>query len=338
MIDQANPYGQSPNEEQIASQHSRDDTQQSTKPSDRPISPAPDETFAPQGHFAVEELRKHVYAKSHVRSARQGKSQQGQNRQNVGLAIRTRKAVGLPSDIGIAATLRASGLRRSRLALPRQAPMNSDQGINQANVNPQRHHNSESKQSRPVTKEDLRVKVRQAKAGTLILFVVDSSGSMGARKRMELVKGVILDLLGDAYRKRDRIGMIVFRGERATLLVPPTNSVEVAEQKLRQLPTGGKTPLAAGLALADQVLEREVRRASTLAPLLMLITDGRGNVGPSPLEAAQNLSTKEYPTIVLDSEQGYVKLGDAKELAQALNGLYAPLDQLPQLVGTGSSQ
>lgn len=334
MIDRESPQNEQPND----SHHPQENPQASTRPNEAPASPVPDETFTPQGHFAVEELLGRVYAKSKARPPSFGKRQEGEKKQNVGLAVGTAKAVGALSDIGIAATLRASGLRRSRLALPRNEPWNCDQSRDETNATPQIPQGKEVAQPSLVSKEDLRVKIRQAKAGTLILFVVDSSGSMGARKRMELVKGAILDLLGDAYRKRDRVGMIIFRGERATLLVPPTNSADVAMQKLRHLPTGGKTPLAAGLLLADQLLENQLRRASTIAPLLILVTDGRGNVGPAPMQAAQNLSTKGYPTIVLDSEQGYVKLGDAKELAQVLNGLYAPLDQLPQLVGTGSRQ
>jgi magnesium chelatase subunit D len=153
---------------------------------------------------------------------------------------------------------------------------------------------------------------------------------MGARKRMVAVKGAILSLLLAAYQKRDRVGLITFRGSGARLLVPPTNSVELAERQLRQLPTGGQTPLAAGLRLADQVLTAYLQRDAALTPLLVLITDGRANLGP-PVQLRQvtgTLAQKKLAALVLDSEQGFVRLGLARELAVWLNAQYLPLDEL----------
>ncbi len=177
---------------------------------------------------------------------------------------------------------------------------------------------------------DLRVKIRRARTGNLILFVVDASGSMGARKRMVAVKGAVLSLLLDAYQKRDRVGLITFRGQGAKMLVSPTNSVELAERHLRQLPTGGRTPLAAGLQLAGQVLTTHLQRDAALAPLLVLVTDGRANVGqPNLLHyAATTVSKKQIAALVLDSEQGYVRLGKARELAGWLGAEYLLLDEL----------
>lgn len=158
---------------------------------------------------------------------------------------------------------------------------------------------------------------------------------MGARKRMVAVKGAVLSLLLDAYQKRDRVGLIAFRGQNAELQVPPTHSVELAERRLRQLPTGGRTPLAAGLRLADQILTRHLRQDAALTPLLVLITDGRANAGlrgtdvtGQVRQAALALGQKKAATIVLDSEQGFVRLGLSRQLAAWLEAEYLPLDQL----------
>ena len=181
-----------------------------------------------------------------------------------------------------------------------------------------------------ITLDDLRVKVRHSRTGNLILFVVDASGSMGARKRMVAVKGAILSLLLDAYQKRDRVGLIAFRGSSAELLVPPTNSVELAERSLRRLPTGGRTPLAAGLQLAGQTLTQYLQRDTALTPLLVLVTDGRANDGhvTTLQQAAISLAQKRIAGLVLDSEQGFVRLGAAREIAAWLAADYWPLDQL----------
>ncbi len=175
---------------------------------------------------------------------------------------------------------------------------------------------------------DLRVRLRRARVGNLVLFVVDASGSMAARKRMVAVKGAVLGLLLEAYQKRDRVGLVAFRGQGAELLVPPTNSVELAERRLRRLPTGGRTPLAAGLALAEQLLARRWNGREAPEPLLVLVTDGRANVGEDPTIPARRLAALGVPGLVLDSEQGFVKLGKARELAEALGALHVPLDEL----------
>jgi len=177
---------------------------------------------------------------------------------------------------------------------------------------------------------DLRIKVRRARIGNLILFVVDASGSMGARQRMIAVKGAVLSLLLDAYQKRDRVGLIAFRGQGAEVLVPPTNSVELAEQRLRHMPTGGRTPLVAGLQLADQVLTSHLQRDAALTPLLVLITDGRPNVGSLVQlhHTALTLAQKRIAVLVLDTEQNFVHLGAAREVAAWLEAEYLLLDQL----------
>lgn len=130
-----------------------------------------------------------------------------------------------------------------------------------------------------VSKEDVHRKVRTRKVGACIVLCVDASGSMGASSRMEAAKAAALELLVDAYQRRDRVGVVSFRGESAEVLLPPTSSVELANLKLRSLPTGGATPLAAGIMQAIDVLKSEIRRDPDVVPWLVLLTDGRGNVG-----------------------------------------------------------
>lgn len=181
---------------------------------------------------------------------------------------------------------------------------------------------------------DLRVKERRRRIGNLILFVVDASGSMAAKRRMEAVKGAVLSLLLDAYQKRDRVGMIAFRGKQAELLLPPTNSIDLAERALRKMPTGGRTPLPHALTLAHDTLRKAARGDEQLIPLLVLLSDGRVNVGlagnprQDTQQAAAALAKRRVASLVLDSEQGYVRLGLARKVATWLNGQYLKLEAL----------
>jgi len=182
-----------------------------------------------------------------------------------------------------------------------------------------------------ITRADLHQKVRTGKTGTLLLLVVDASGSMSASRRMEAVKATVLSLLTDAYQQRDTVGVIAFRGVEAQVLLAPTRSVEVAEQALRALPTGGRTPLPHALQLAAQLLDRAEQ-----PPLLVLLSDGKANVplpgGGDPSQQTQQLANqlraRAIPTLVLDTDSGYLRLGKAAELATALGAQYLPLDEL----------
>lgn len=187
--------------------------------------------------------------------------------------------------------------------------------------------------------DDLRLKKRENRVGATLLFVVDASGSMAARKRMTAVKGAILSLLQDAYEKRDRIGMIAFRNNEAELILPVTRSIEAASKQLRDIPTGGKTPLADGLAKAYNVLHSEKRRNNDTLPVMIIVTDGRANessIGLSAyadiwnecLEAAKLIRAAGIRSLVLDTEQGFVKLGRSRELADALGAEYRLLDHV----------
>lgn len=184
-----------------------------------------------------------------------------------------------------------------------------------------------------IQKEDIHLKIRQGKSGNLILFVVDASGSMAAAQRMEAVKGSVLSLLKDAYQKRDMVGVIAFRGVEAEVVLEPTFSIDLAERALESLPTGGRTPLAHALQLTVQVLNQN---KNNITPLLVILSDGKANVPlqgrgdawKQVMQLSGEISEKEIATIVLDTEQGYLKLGRAGELASLLGGACITLDSL----------
>ena len=181
-------------------------------------------------------------------------------------------------------------------------------------------------------RDDLREPVRAGREGNLVLFVVDASGSMAARQRMRAVKEAALSLLVDAYQRRDRVGMVTFRGTGAEVVLPPTSSVEVGAARLAALPTGGRTPLAAGLLRAAEVLRVERMRDPRRRPLVVLLTDGRATAGGDAvgdaLRAADHLARSGAASIVVDCESGPVRLGLAPRLAVALGGECLRLDEL----------
>ncbi|MDQ5829372.1 MAG: VWA domain-containing protein, partial [Actinomycetota bacterium] len=177
-------------------------------------------------------------------------------------------------------------------------------------------------------REDLRQNVREGREGNLVLFVVDASGSMAARRRMSAVKGAVLSLLTDAYQRRDKVGLVSFRGEGARVLLPPTSSVELGVLRLKEMPTGGRTPLAAALEEAARVLKRERLRERERRPLLVLLTDGRATSGPDPRVAAAALRSLGVSSVVVDTEDGYVRLGMAGALAEAMGARCLHLEDL----------
>ncbi len=184
---------------------------------------------------------------------------------------------------------------------------------------------------------DLHRKEREGRQGTLVLFVVDASGSMAARRRMEAVKGAVLSLLQDAYEQRDQVSVIAFRGPRAEVLLPPTGSVELADRALRVLPTGGRTPLAHALVLARETTRQARRALPELPVLIVLLGDGKANVGlpgadgdpwAQALRAARELAGTGVPALVLDTDAGFVRVGRARELAEALAAECLALEDL----------
>jgi len=186
-----------------------------------------------------------------------------------------------------------------------------------------------------INPDDFREKVRERKTGTTILFLVDASGSMGVQGRMAAVKGAILSLLSEAYKRRDRVGMVAFQGDDARLVLPPTGSVDLARERLEEIPTGGRTPLAGGLALAREVIAREMRARRDTLPLLVLVSDGRANVAPAgglPLEeafaAASQIREDGVPSIILDTDSGLIRIGHGQALADALGARHLLLEEL----------
>ncbi|MER6969670.1 VWA domain-containing protein [Nocardioides sp. NPDC000445] len=183
--------------------------------------------------------------------------------------------------------------------------------------------------------EDLRTAVREGREANLVLFCVDASGSMAARKRMAQVKAAVLSLLLDAYRRRDKVGMITFRGEGAELVLPPTGSVDLAAARLDEVPAGGRTPLAEGLLEAARVLQRERLRDPDLRPLLVVVTDGRANSkthGKDAVrrsqQAAAYVAGLGVTTVVIDSESGPMRLGLARRLAEHLGAEHVPVAEV----------
>ncbi|GAA2877232.1 hypothetical protein GCM10010517_38620 [Streptosporangium fragile] len=180
---------------------------------------------------------------------------------------------------------------------------------------------------------DLREAVREGREGNLVLFVVDASGSMAARQRMRAVKTAVLGLLLDAYQRRDKVGLVTFRGTRAELVLPPTSSVEAGAARLRELPTGGRTPLAAGLLRAAEVLRVERLRDPARRPLLVVVTDGRATSGT--VEDAHRAAglLAGVAGVVVDCEGGHVRLGLAGALATRMGADTVRLDDLTDLAG-----
>lgn len=183
--------------------------------------------------------------------------------------------------------------------------------------------------------QDLRKKVRVRRAANLILFVVDASWSMAAAERMIATKGAIMSLLIDAYQKRDRVGLVVFQKEDARLILPPTSSVDLAQKALVDIPVGGKTPLSAGLLLAHQVLVRERARDREVMPLMIIVTDGAGNVAitdmppqEEALKIAGMIHKADLRTVVINTEHEAFDRGLAQGLADTLGGPCYTLKQL----------
>lgn len=188
-----------------------------------------------------------------------------------------------------------------------------------------------------VHKSDFRDKVREMRTGSTILFVVDASGSMGAKQRMKSVKAAVLSLLNDAYQKRDKVGLVTFRRESAELLLGITRSVDLAQKCLKQLPTGGKTPLSSGLLKGYEILKAAQIKDPHTVPYLVVISDGRTNVsakGGNPVEEAMEIGAKigaeGIRSLVIDTENDFIKLELAAQLAEHMKADYCKLENLKE--------
>lgn len=186
-----------------------------------------------------------------------------------------------------------------------------------------------------INQSDIRVKIREKRTGNTIIFVVDASGSMGANKRMKAVKGAAISMLNDAYQKRDKVGMIVFKNHSAELVLGVTRSVELAEKKLTALPTGGRTPLAAGLNMAFEVVKAGKIKDKDMLPVIVLISDGRATYSDQgkdafeeALKAAGRIRAEKIKTIVIDTDQSFIKLNLAEKLAVQMDADRYQIEEL----------
>src|ERR1700761_637085 len=200
---------------------------------------------------------------------------------------------------------------------------------------PVRRHAKPSRATFILTTADLREAVHVGREGNLVLFAVDASGSMAARQRMRAAKGAVLSLLLDAYQRRDKGRLVTFRGDAAELVLPPTSSVEAGARRLQTLATGGRTPLAAGLAKAADVLAAEKLRDPARRPLLVVVTDGRATRGTGTDLARATARLAGTAAVVVDCETGLVRLGLAASLAARLGAALVSLDDLPAAGGGG---
>ncbi|WP_112261804.1 putative cobaltochelatase [Lentzea terrae] len=201
------------------------------------------------------------------------------------------------------------------------------------NAAPHQHARGRTSPGLVLTAADLRKAVKEGKESNLVLFVVDASGSMAARQRMSAVSGAVVSLLRDAYQRRDKVGVVTFRGNQAEVALPPTTSVDAAATRLKKMRTGGRTPLADGLLKAHKVLEIERLRDPQKRPLVVLLTDGRATssgLGGDPTKDALKAAglLEQTAVVVVDCEQGHIRLGLAQKIAEALQGTCVRLDQL----------
>ncbi len=179
---------------------------------------------------------------------------------------------------------------------------------------------------------DLRFGVREGRESNLVLLCVDASGSMAAQRRMEQVKTAVLSLLLDAYQRRDKVGLVIFRDTAAHVVLPPTGSVELAAKRLDALPAGGRTPLAEGLLEAGRTIELERLKDARRRPLLVVVTDGRATHGRDAVarshRVADRLAADGVASVVIDCETGRMRLGLAARLAEHLGAEHVPVGEV----------
>lgn len=247
----------------------------------------------------------------HLTRKKAGRRSRTHTERKRGRYIQSRPAKGKADDLAFDATLRAAApYQRGR-------------------------HEQRKRVAFAIQPSDFQRKVRVKRTANLVLFVVDASWSMAVAERMVATKGAILSLLTDAYQRRDRVGLIVFQKDRATMVLPPTNSIQLARRALVDIPVGGKTPLSAGLYLAHQIIFRERMLHPDVMPLLILLTDGAGNVSMSGLppqeeahRIADRLTDDEIRCVVINMEHAAFDQGLAQTLAEHLSAPCYTLSEL----------
>jgi magnesium chelatase subunit D len=214
---------------------------------------------------------------------------------------------------------RASGGRRSRSQGPGGRPAGAVTDPSRPDLTATVRAAALARPGQPfqVTAADLRRWRRRGRESNLVILLLDTSGSMAARRRSATVTAVALSLLRDSYRRRDRVALLTFRGREATVVVPPTRSVELASRRLSRLPVGGQTPLAAGLDAVAELIRREHWREPARRPLLVIVTDGRATGGRDALDRARQSARRlaGVSSVVVDAEEGPVRLGLAGLIA-----------------------
>lgn len=261
--------------------------------------------------FAPKKLQSQVDKITRRQSGRRSRTRTDRKR---GRYVQSRPANGDYSDIAFDATLRAAAVHQQA-----REQQKIDMGMSYA-----------------LRKTDLYRKIRVRRAANLILFVVDASWSMAVAERMQATKGAIMSLLTDAYQRRDRVGLVVFQKDRATLVLQPTNSVILAKDALGDIPVGGKTPLSAGLLLSYETIMKEKNTNPDIMPLMILLTDGAGNVSMSsvlsPQEESHRIATQikesDIRTVTINMEHIAFDQGLAAKLADQLGGPCYSLAQL----------
>lgn len=228
-----------------------------------------------------------------------------------GRYVRARPATDKTDDIAFDATLRAAAPHQRRRQAERR------------------------RVAFAIHRSDLQRKVRVRKSANLLLFVVDASWSMAVAERMSATKGAILSLLTDAYQRRDRVGLVVFQKDRALTILPPTNSVTLAQRALADIPVGGKTPLSAGLQLALDTIHQDRLAHPDVQPMIILLTDGAGNVSMGhlpPQEEAHRIADQirehKIRSVVVNMEHAAFDQGLARQLADHLGAPCYTLHEL----------
>ncbi len=240
-----------------------------------------------------------------------GRRSRSRTERKRGRYIMARPAGGKTRDLAFDATIRAAAPYQSRRSEQRK------------------------KVAFAIQPSDLQEKVRVKRSANLVLFSVDASWSMAVAERMQATKGAILSLLTDAYQRRDRVGLVVFQKDRARLVLPPTNSVQLAKRALVEIPVGGKTPLSAGLFLSHEVIRRHRYTHPDVQPLLILLTDGAGNVSLTDInpqieahQLAEQIAMDDIRCVVVNMEHAAFDQGLAQALADHLDAPCYTLNEL----------
>jgi magnesium chelatase subunit D len=304
------------------SEGAKDDGTGGGEPPSEGDAPAAPSAVRPPPPYSVKPLA--APADKKLRKEYAGRRSKARGHTFVGHYVTAEVPPGRAQDLALDATLRAA------------APHQRVRQVGSAPLSAKALTTSASRRPALVLKpRDIRTKVRETRIGNLIVFVVDASGSMAARERMVAAKGAVMSLLLDAYQKRDQVGLVAFRGQGADLLLPPTNSVDLAQSCLAELPTGGRTPLGHGLQLGLATVERHRRHSGDALPLLLLVSDGRANVslyGGDPLSELHSLGAelqrRRVHTLLVDADDGKVNFGFGPEVASALGAGYLSVSEL----------